>query len=396
MTGPGINVPITGDVSDLDRAMDRAEASLENAARTADRAADRIDSSMDGTGGGFQRVTDNAGAAATNLSILAGATGDVAGGVEAFGSKLGLSEEAIGGVMAASEGLSTALMFGAGVSDICAVATELLNGANIKSTALKIKDTTVTVAKSAAEKAAAAASRVAAAGQWALNAAMTANPIGLVIVAIAALVGGIVLAYKKSETFRNIVNKAFSAVKRVVMPVINWLKTAVPAGFQTVVSAVTGLPGKITALGGKFLSAGKSLMGKIFEGFKKVGSLGADIGRNLFNGVIGGINKAIDGVNDFLPDKISVPGPLPDINLPDNPLPRIPALAKGGIVTGPTLALIGEAGPEAVVPLNGRYGTGNTYVIKVTAPVGSSPADVGRTLTRYIDAYERAGGRRRA
>lgn len=395
MSNGGINIPVSADVSDLDRAMDRASSAMDDAARNANTAADRIDSSFDGAGGGFQRVTDNAGAAATNLSILAGATGDVAGGVEAFGSKLGLSEDAIGGVMAASEGLSTALMFGAGVSDICAVATELLNGANIKSTALKIKDTTVTVAKSAAEKAAAAASRVAAAGQWALNAAMTANPIGLVIVAIAALVGGIVLAYKKSETFRNIVNKAFSAVKRVVMPVINWIKDAVPKGFQTVVTAVTNLPGKITALGGKFLSAGKTLMGKIFEGFKKVGSIGADIGRNLFDGIRTGINKAIDAVNGFLPDKIGLPG-LPDINLPDNPIPHIPALAKGGIVTGPTLALIGEAGPEAVVPLNGRYGTGNTYVIKVTAPVGSSPADVGRTLTRYIDAYERAGGRRRA
>ena len=36
----------------------------------------------------------------------------------------------------------------------------------------------------------------------------------------------------------------------------------------------------------------------------------------------------------------------------------IPALAKGGIVTGPTLALIGEAGPEAVVPLDKLGGMG--------------------------------------
>src|SRR5690606_7659153 len=35
--------------------------------------------------------------------------------------------------------------------------------------------------------------------------------------------------------------------------------------------------------------------------------------------------------------------------------PRIPALASGGIVTRPTLALVGEAGPEAVVPLDGRF-----------------------------------------
>jgi hypothetical protein len=38
----------------------------------------------------------------------------------------------------------------------------------------------------------------------------------------------------------------------------------------------------------------------------------------------------------------------------------------------------------------------NTYQITVNAPVGSSPAEIGRTITTYIDAYEKSGGRRRA
>jgi phage-related protein len=49
-------------------------------------------------------------------------------------------------------------------------------------------------------------------GFIALNAAMAANPVGLVVVAIAALAAGLVYAYKKSETFRNIVDGAFEAV----------------------------------------------------------------------------------------------------------------------------------------------------------------------------------------
>ena len=44
---------------------------------------------------------------------------------------------------------------------------------------------------------------------------------------------------------------------------------------------------------------------------------------------------------------------IPDINLPNLPSFRIPGLASGGIVTSPTLAMIGEGGPEAVVPLGG-------------------------------------------
>lgn len=48
--------------------------------------------------------------------------------------------------------------------------------------------------------------------QWALNAALTANPIGLVVVAIAALVAGLIVAYKRSETFRKVVDGAFKAI----------------------------------------------------------------------------------------------------------------------------------------------------------------------------------------
>jgi len=65
------------------------------------------------------------------------------------------------------------------------------------------------------------------AAQWLMNAALTANPIGLVIVAIGLLVGALVLAYKKSETFRNIVDKVFSFLKSVVVGYINIYVNAV-------------------------------------------------------------------------------------------------------------------------------------------------------------------------
>src|SRR5690606_34669072 len=68
------------------------------------------------------------------------------------------------------------------------------------------------VAYRVATLAVAAATKVWTGIQWLFNAAMSANPIGLVVVAIAALVAGIVLAYKRSETFRNIVQTAFRAI----------------------------------------------------------------------------------------------------------------------------------------------------------------------------------------
>jgi hypothetical protein len=71
----------------------------------------------------------------------------------------------------------------------------------------------------------------------------------------------------------------------------------------------------------------------------------------------------------------------------------IPAMAKGGIVTGPTLALIGEAGPEAVIPLNGRNaGMGNTFNLTVNAGMGADGASIGREIVDAIKRYERTSG----
>jgi predicted transcriptional regulator len=71
----------------------------------------------------------------------------------------------------------------------------------------------------------------------------------------------------------------------------------------------------------------------------------------------------------------------------------IPAMAKGGIVTGPTLALIGEAGPEAVVPLTGRNaGMGTTINLTVNAGMGADGASIGREIVDIIKRYERVSG----
>jgi len=72
---------------------------------------------------------------------------------------------------------------------------------------------------------------------------------------------------------------------------------------------------------------------------------------------------------------------------------EVPALAAGGVVTKPTLALIGEAGPEAVVPLSGRNaGMGNTYNLTVNAGMGADGAVIGREIVDAIKRYERVSG----
>jgi TP901 family phage tail tape measure protein len=68
-------------------------------------------------------------------------------------------------------------------------------------------------------------------------------------------------------------------------------------------------------------------------------------------------------------------------------------LAKGGIVTGPTRALIGEAGPEAVIPLNRLDSMGgNTYNVTVNAGIGSDGGRIGQIIVDEIKKFERSNG----
>lgn len=312
----------------------------------------------------------------------------------------------------------------------------------------------VTWAVSAATKAWAAVTKIAAGVQWALNAAMDANPIGLVVIAIAALVFALIVAYKKSETFRNIVNASFHAVQKVVGAVVGFIKAhwkllfvaltgpiglamlviakhwskimagvgnvigfirshwklllAILAGpfgvavllivrnfdkirsaassvadfvrgqFGNVVDFMRGIPGKIAAMAGAYLSAGKSLgshiISGIFSGLKAIGGFAGD----LAGSIKGAVNSAL-----HLPFTIHGPGPLPDFT--------IPAFAKGGIVTKPTIGLIGEAGPEAVIPLGrgGGLGSGSG------GDLGTITLDVtqdGKTIQRKLLTLKRTNG----
>lgn len=89
------------------------------------------------------------------------------------------------------------------------------------------------------------------AAQWLLNAALTANPIGLVVVGIAALVAGLVLAYKKSETFREMIQKLWEwlkiiglFIKDVIVGYFNLWVTAI----KTVITWVQKLVDKFNLL----------------------------------------------------------------------------------------------------------------------------------------------------
>jgi hypothetical protein len=274
-----------------------------------------------------------------------------------------------------------------------------------------------------ASLAAAAASAIQAAGTtaatgatWSLNTALRANPIGLVITALTALGAGLVVAYRKSETFRNVVHGALNAVGgaftwlgergRAILGALaeGW------AGFrnrlvgikdsignvlsnlfdpvQTAWSNTRAWVGERWAAFREFVGAWKEgLTGRlsdIFGGIRDAWTTartwveerwatfkGWITGQTLnfagmFDGLAGAfksaVNQVISGWNNlsFSIPGFNPPGPgsFPGVSVGT---PNIPYLAAGGIVTRPTMAVVGEAGPEAVIPLS-RLGGGPTQV----------------------------------
>ena len=115
----------------------------------------------------------------------------------------------------------------------------------------------------------------------------------------------------------------------------------------------------------------------------------------VFEGVKFVFNKVIDKINGFINNLNSGLGFSffgIDIDPPD--LPSIPRLAKGGIVSQPTTALIGERGPEAVIPLSRAGGNlGQTNVnITVNAGMGADGAGIGRQIVEELRKFERSNG----
>ena len=247
-----------------------------------------------------------------------------AGKMKIFGNAINEAKESIGAALLPI--IDKLLPYLASFADWAGKNTDLLVilGAVVGGLAVSI------IAVNTAIKIWTAVTKAFSAVQAVFNVIMAANPIVLVTLAILAVIGVLVLAYKKFEGFRNIVDTVFNALKT----------------------------------GAKF----------VYDAFKSYVDLIIGIWKGLFNFIADAWNKTIG--------KISIPPiKILGFGFDGYDVPDIPKLANGGIVTAPTLALIGEAGPEAVVPLNRANGMGNNITIHVN---GGDPNAVVDALRRYM------------
>jgi hypothetical protein len=223
-------------------------------------------------------------------------------------------------------------------------------------------------------------------GDWAQN----NTQVFLIIAAAIGGIAGTILAL-------NAAMKVYAAAQMIVngvVAVFNALLLANPV--TLIVLAIVAFIAILTALYFKFDSVRK-IVDTVFQGMLKGGKAVFDglttyFGAifNIYKSLFNGIAKLWNGTVGKL--AFNIPSWVPVIGGKGFEVPEIPMLADGGIVTGPTLAMIGERGPEAVVPLSGRGGGGmGNYTININGGLGSS-AEIGTAVVNAIRAFNRQNG----
>lgn len=227
---------------------------------------------------------------------------------------------------------------------------------------------------------------VATGAQWLWNAALNANPISLIILAIVALVAAIIILWKKNETFRKIVTAVWNAVWGAIKKVGAWFKNTlwpwirgvwdnISSGAGKMKNKVVGwwnkLIGFVTGVPGRIRKAASSMWDGIKNSFRS--AINWLIGK--WNGLSFGIPSITVFGHKFGGGRFRVP--------------QIPYLAKGGTIDRAGMAVVGERGPEllhlptgaAVSPLT-RNGTGGE--VRVVIQVDGADGEMKKLIRKMV------------
>ena len=174
--------------------------------------------------------------------------------------------------------------------------------------------------------------------------------------------------------------KDLQDIFKVLLPVLEDIWKFVATYLAPVIGVVLVVAFKAVAIAAGII---KDVIVAIIDTLKLLVDVAKGVGtgiKDVFNFIVSGIKGYIDGIITIinavidLVDKIhfKVPDWVPVLGGKEFgiSIPKIPMLAEGGIVNSPTLAMIGEAGPEAVVPLSkGGMGQSMNVTINVAGSV---------------------------
>lgn len=250
-----------------------------------------------------------------------------------------------------------------------------------------VRSTAAMVAHRAATIASAAAARLAAAGQWILNVAMSANPVGLIVIGILLLIGVFVLLWVKCSWFREFWIGLWNLIKDSALAVWGWLRDSlwpgivavwdgISSGFGAVVDWIVGrwdwFVEFLRSAPGKIASAAKGMWDGITSSFK-----------GAINWLLSMWNRLDFGIDVKAPDWLGgMHFKIADI------IPDIPLLESGGKILSEGLAVLHpgeEVVPAAEVSRN-RQSSGGSSGTTTVRFAGNTDSAFATAFMRMIRA----------
>lgn len=264
----------------------------------------------------------------------------------------------------------------------------------------------------------------------AISALAGLSPLGWIILAIMAIITAIGFWKNNQEAIQKFIDKSLKVIGDAFVFVFNWIMNVIKTSLDFVVGVfrwafnlimtimrapgevIKWLSGVITkALGDAFSGAWGGIK-KVFDNiigiFKGIitfitGVFSGDWKKawqgiiSVFENIVKGLsnvfklpfNFIIDGINSFIRsvNKIKIPSWVPVVGGNSFSIPTIPRLARGGVVTSATQAIIGEAGREAVVPLQNNTGWANDF-LDVLQSRGGFGGGGSITIIQQLDGKE--------
>lgn len=274
-----------------------------------------------------------------------------------------------------------------------------------KNTALKIADTAAQVAMTAATVTWNAVCGLATVATTALGGAIAflTSPIGIAIAAIAAIIAIGISLYKNWDFIKAKAIEIWGKIQDIFNNFRDWLRNVFQTDWSNCFGALGNLlnmffrnvsnifggvkqifGGIIDFIAGVFTGNWERAWYGVINIFKGIFSMLSGIAKAPLNGVIGLINTTISGLNRIsftMPDWSPImPGKHFGVNLP-----KVPYLAKGGIVDSATLAVVGEAGKEAVMPLENNTGWITQLADKIAIRMPQSSNNNDRPITLKLE-----------
>lgn len=191
---------------------------------------------------------------------------------------------------------------------------------------------------------------------------------------------------KVGDFVGKLVNGALEIYNKFIQPIVMWLLEKLAPAWSFLSSAIIGVLGSIFAVISDVIGSIIGILGGIIDfivgiftgNWSKAWNGIKDIFKNIIDGLVGifkfPINLIIDGINAFISglNKVKVPDWVPAVGGKGINIPKIPKLARGGIVDSPTVAMIGEAGKEAVMPLENNTSWIDQLADKLASKIGGN------------------------